>query len=141
MPTYIGRVLRRFHISPHLAYASPAVYIPPRYGGPLQKPTMLYSTSPPRLLLQFATALFLTSIIPVVDYSAAEAEYGPLLLASCEGAMLKSILASLGYPQSSTIIHCDNACAVGIANYAITPCRINSMDMQFHWIHLAYNLQ
>ena len=80
--------------------------------------------SPPSLLLQSPLSC---SIIPVVDCSVAEAEYGALLLASCEGAMLPSILASLGYPQSSSIINCDNACA----NYTITPCRTNSMDMHF----------
>ena len=78
--------------------------------------------------------LALSFIIPVVVSSVAEAEYGALFLAGREGVTLRSILANLGYSQSSTTIYCDNACAVGIATDTITPRRTKSMDMQFHWI-------
>lgn len=76
----------------------------------------------------------ISNIIPVVVSSVAEAEYAALFLNGREGAMLRTILHDLGYPQSSTTIYCDNACAVGIATDTVTPKRTKSMDMQFHWI-------
>ena len=76
----------------------------------------------------------ISSIIPVVVSSVAEAEYAALFIAGRDGAMLRNILTSLGYPQSATTIFCDNACAVSIANDTITPRRTKSIDMQFHWI-------
>jgi hypothetical protein len=76
----------------------------------------------------------ISNIIPVVVSSVAEAEYAALFLNGREGAMLRTILHDLGYPQPSTTIYCDNACAVGIATDTVTPKRTKSMDMQFHWI-------
>ena len=76
----------------------------------------------------------ISSIIPVVVSSVAEAEYAALFIAGRGGAMLRNILTSLGYPQSATTIFCDNACAFSITNYTITPRRTQSIDMQFHWI-------
>jgi hypothetical protein len=76
----------------------------------------------------------ISSLIPVVVSSVAEAEYAALFLAGREGVMLRNILHSLGYPQSATTIFCDNACAVGIATDTLTPRRTKSIDMNFHWI-------
>jgi Reverse transcriptase (RNA-dependent DNA polymerase) len=76
----------------------------------------------------------ISSVIPVVVSSVAEAEYAALFIAGRDGAMLRNILNSLGYPQLPTSIFCDNACAVGIANDTITPRRTKSIDMNFHWI-------
>lgn len=75
-----------------------------------------------------------SSIIPVVVSSVAEAEYAALFMAGRDGAALRTVLDSLGYPQPATTIFCDNACAVGIASDTVTPRRTKSMDMQFHWI-------
>ena len=76
----------------------------------------------------------ISAIIPVVVASVAEAEYAALFIAGRNGATLRAILNSLGYPQPATTIFCDNACAVGIATDTVTPRRTKSMDMQFHWI-------
>ena len=74
------------------------------------------------------------SIIPSVVASAAEAEYAALFYAGRDGAWLRNILQSLGYPQPPTIILCDNKCAEGIALDTIKPKRTKSIDMRFHWI-------
>ena len=76
----------------------------------------------------------LSTIIPSVVASVAEAEYAALFLAGQEGVWLRQILNSLGYPQSPTTIFCDNQCAVGIALDTIKPKRTKSIDMRFHWM-------
>ena len=75
-----------------------------------------------------------STIIPVVVASVAEAEYAALFLNAREGAHLRQVLHDIGYPQPTTDILCDNACAVGIASDTITPKQTKSIDMQFHWI-------
>lgn len=76
----------------------------------------------------------LSSIIPAVVASVAEAEYAALFHAGQEGIWLRHILQSLGYPQPPTTILCDNKCAEGIALDTIKPKRTKSIDMRFHWI-------
>ena len=75
-----------------------------------------------------------SSIIPVVVSSAAEAEYGGLFLAAQRGAHLRNTLADLGYPQDSTLLLCDNECAVGISTDTVKAKRSKSIDMRFHWV-------
>lgn len=233
MPGYINKILKRFNISPSARASTPAVYTPPSYGNPSQKPacdttapldpddiktlqeqvgSLLYyarSVDPTilpavttisslqskptkavaaamtrllhycaaypdnsivfhacdmRLVIQsdasylsrpnarsVAGGVFyllnkdtslkhngpchaISSLIPVVVASVAEAEYAALFINGREGAMLRTILNNLGYPQPSTPMYCDNACAVGIATDTITPKRTKSIDMNFHWI-------
>ena len=78
--------------------------------------------------------LALSTLIPAVVASAAEAEYAALFIVGQEAANLRNILADLGYPQQPTVILCDNACAVGIANNTVKQRRSKSIDMRFHWI-------
>ena len=78
--------------------------------------------------------LAVSTIIPVVVASVAEAEYAALFMNAKEGAALQNILASIGYPQPSTEILCDNKCAVGLASNTVTPKQTKSIHMQFHWI-------
>lgn len=233
MPGYINKILKRFNISPTARASTPAVYTPPSYGNPSQKPacditdpldpddiktlqeqvgSLLYyarSVDPTilpavttisslqskptkavaaamtrllhycaaypdnsivfhacdmRLVIQsdasylsrpnarsVAGGVFyllnkdnslkhngpchaISSLIPVVVASVAEAEYAALFINGREGAMLRTILKDLGYPQPTTPMYCDNACAVGIATDTITPKRTKSIDMNFHWI-------
>ena len=233
MPGYINKILKRFNISPSARASTPAVYTPPSYGNPTQKPShdttapldpdniktlqeqvgsLLYyarSVDPTilpavttisslqskptkavaaamtrllhycaaypdnsivfhacdmRLVIQsdasylsrpnarsVAGGVFyllnkdnslthngpchaISSLIPVVVASVAEAEYAALFINGREGAMLRTILNNLGYPQTTTPLYCDNACAVGIATDTITPKRTKSIDMNFHWI-------
>ena len=76
----------------------------------------------------------LSTIIPAVVASVAEAEYAALFLAGQEGVWLRNILHSLEYPQQATTILCDNKCAEGIALDTIKQKRTKSIDMRFHWI-------
>ena len=78
--------------------------------------------------------LALSTIIPAVVASAAEAEYAALFLAAQEAVNLRNILQDLGYSQSPTNILCDNACAVGLATNTVKQRRSKSIDMRFHWI-------
>ena len=78
--------------------------------------------------------LALSTIIPVVVSSVAEAEYAALFINAKEGVALRNILNSIGYPQPSTEILCDNMCAVGLASNTFTSKQTKSINMQFHWI-------
>jgi hypothetical protein len=51
-----------------------------------------------------------------------------------EGVYCRKILEALGYPQPSTLILCDNECAVGLANNTMKPRKSRSMAMQYHWL-------
>jgi hypothetical protein len=44
------------------------------------------------------------------------------------------ILEALGYPQSPTLILCDNEIAVQIANNSCKAKKSKSMDIRFYWI-------
>ena len=76
----------------------------------------------------------ISSIIPAVVASVAEAEYAALFRDGQQGASLRHILNALGYPQPATVILCDNKCAHGIATDTIKPKRTKSVDMKSHWI-------
>ena len=78
--------------------------------------------------------LALSTIIPVVVSSVAEAEYAAVFMNAREGSALRTILDSIGYPQPTTEILCDNMCAVGLASDTIAPKQTKSINMQFHWI-------
>ena len=76
----------------------------------------------------------ISSIIPAVVASVAEAEYAALFLNGQEAVSLRDSLTALGYPQPATAILCDNKCAQGIATDTVKPKRTKSVDMKFHWI-------
>ncbi len=77
----------------------------------------------------------ISSIIPTVCASAAEAEYAACFLNGQIIIWLRAILAVLGYPQDSpTRMRCDNQCAVGLANNTVKPKRSKAIDMRYHWI-------
>ena len=75
--------------------------------------------------------LALSSIIPVVVASVAEAEYAAVFINAKEGVAPRNILHIIGYPQPSTEILWDNMCAVGLASSTITPKNTKSI---LHWI-------
>ena len=75
-----------------------------------------------------------SSIIPSVVASAAEAEYAALFLLALDGEYLRQVLASMGYKQLPTLILCDNQCAVGMASNSVKAKRTKSLDMRYHWI-------
>ena len=78
--------------------------------------------------------LAVSSVIPVVVASAAEAELGSLFMNAQHGAEIRCILEDLGYPQPPTIILCDNSCAVGIAQKSIQQKHSKAIDMRFYWV-------
>ena len=75
-----------------------------------------------------------SSIIPSVVASAAEAEYAALFMLAQEGEYLRRVLDNMGYPQTPTLILCDNQCAVGLATNTVKAKRTKSIDMRYHWI-------
>ena len=77
---------------------------------------------------------YISCVIPTVCSSVAEAEYAALFLAGREATNARTILTDLGYPQHTTPIICDNACAVGIANATVKQKRSKAIDMRYHWI-------
>ena len=72
----------------------------------------------------------MSTIIPTVCASSAEAEYASLFLICREATNARNILADLGYPQDTTAVICDNKCAVGIANDDIKLKRSKAIDMR-----------
>ena len=78
--------------------------------------------------------LAVSSVIPVVVASAAEAELGSLFMNAQHGAEIRCILEDLGYPQPPTTILCDNSCAVGIAQKSIQQKHSKAIDMRFYWV-------
>lgn len=51
-----------------------------------------------------------------------------------EGEYLRRVLDNIGYPQTPTLILCDNQCAVGLATNTVKAKRTKSTDMRYHWI-------
>lgn len=76
----------------------------------------------------------ISTIIPSVVGSAFEAEYAAMYLNATTAEGIRSTLADLGYPQSSTPITSDNQCAVGVANRTVKQRRSKAIDMRYHWI-------
>ena len=66
--------------------------------------------------------------------SAAEAEYGALLLNGQAAVPIRTTLTVMHHPQTTTPIHVDNSTAVGISNKSIKQKRYKAMDMRFHRI-------
>ena len=77
---------------------------------------------------------YLSCIINTVVASATEAEYAALFLVGREATSASQTLIDLGHPQQATLIICDNACAVGIANRAVKQKQSKSINMRYHWI-------
>jgi hypothetical protein len=61
----------------------------------------------------------LCTILRFVVTSAAEAELGALFLNCKEGVILRMTLEELGHLQPKTMVHCNNATTVGIANNSV----------------------
>ena len=82
---------------------------------------------------------YISTVIPTVCSSVAEAEYAALFLTGRAITNIRTILEDLGYPQQTTNIICDNACAVGIANGSVKQKRSKAIDMRYHWIRDQVN--
>ena len=82
-----------------------------------------------------------SSIIPSVVASVAEAEYAALFMLAQEGEYLRRVLDDMRYPQAPTLILCDNQCAVGLATNSLKAKRTKSIDMRYHWIQNRVHFQ
>jgi len=74
-----------------------------------------------------------STIIPSVVASVAEAEFASLFLNGMTAEMLRTTLADLGYPQGATPIFVDNQCAVGLANDTMKQRRAKGFDLKYNW--------
>ncbi len=76
----------------------------------------------------------LCAILCFVVASPAEAELGALFLNCKEGMIFRLTLEELGHPQPKSLIHCNNATAVGIANNAVNRQCLRFMEMPYFWV-------
>lgn len=79
----------------------------------------------------------ISSIMPHVMASAAEAEYGGLYTLATAAAWARTILTALGHPQPlhpGTPLFVDNDCARAVANRNAKQRRSKAFDMRLHWI-------
>jgi hypothetical protein len=70
------------------------------------------------LILPFITALFFATALACLVACCAAASEAECAGVFCNGQVVvdeRAILSSLGHPQHTTIIFCDNECAVGLA--------------------------
>jgi hypothetical protein len=77
---------------------------------------------------------YFSSIIAVVCASAAEAEYAALFMTARMLIPIRMLLVDLGYEQEATLILCDNAVAVKLANATLVEKRSKTFDNRFHWV-------
>ncbi len=64
----------------------------------------------------------------------AEAELGALYHNCQTGIIFLLTLAEMGHPQPQTLVHCNNATAVGITNNTMKRQWSQSMNMRFFWV-------
>jgi hypothetical protein len=75
-----------------------------------------------------------SNIMRNVLASATEAEVGALFHNAQDGAMFRTTLEEMGYPQPPTPIKTDNAAAEGIINDKVKQRRSKAIDMRFYWV-------
>jgi hypothetical protein len=66
--------------------------------------------------------------------SATEAEVAALFHNAQDGAMFRTTLGEMGWPQPATPIKTDNAVAEGIINDKVKQRRSKAIDMRFYWV-------
>ena len=76
----------------------------------------------------------ISSIIPTVVSSAAEAELAGLFINAQLASASLTTLRDLGYPQSAAPIITDNTTAKGIADQSVRLKRSKAIDMRYFWI-------
>ena len=75
-----------------------------------------------------------SQIIPNVTSSIGEAEYAGVFIMAQRGCILQNILASIGHPQTGTIIVTDNTTADNAANKRSKIKKLQTTAMRHHWI-------
>ena len=74
-----------------------------------------------------------STTIPVVTAAVSESEYAGVFANGQVAVDERSILSSLGYPQTPTTILCDNECACGLASETVRAKKSKAIDMRFDW--------
>ena len=74
-----------------------------------------------------------STTIPVVTAAVSESEYAGVFANGQVTVDERTILSSLGYPQTPTTILCDNECACGLASETVRTKKSKSIDMRFDW--------
>ena len=64
----------------------------------------------------------------------AEAEYVAVFDVAQRLAYLRKLAESLGYPQGTIIIECDNECAVKLSNNNSHERKLRHVAMRYHWV-------
>ncbi len=75
-----------------------------------------------------------STILRFVVASAAEDELSALYHNCQVGIIFRLTLTEMGHPQPKTLVHCDNATVVGIANNSTKRQQLRSMEMRFFWV-------
>jgi hypothetical protein len=88
----------------------------------------------------------LCTILRFVIALAAEAELRALFLNCKDGMIFQMALEELGHPQPKTMVHGNNATAIGIVNNTVKRQRSQSMEMRYFWLcdkvaQNAYNVK
>ena len=76
----------------------------------------------------------IAQIIKAVMASAAKAEIDAISINVKEAVPLRKTLLEMRHPQPRTPIQTDNSAANAVVNNNVPPCRLTSMDMNFHWL-------
>ncbi len=76
----------------------------------------------------------LCTILRFVVALVAKAELGALFLNSKEGIIFWLTLEELSHPQLQTLVHCNNATTVGIANNTVKWQQLQSTEMRYFWV-------
>ena len=79
----------------------------------------------------------ISTVIPQVVASAAEAEYAACYIVGTSVARARATLEDLGFPQPThpgTPLFTDNNCAKDIAARLAKQRRSKAMDMRYHWV-------
>ena len=79
--------------------------------------------------------LVVCKIIHNIMASAAEAEYGTILVNAQKAVPIRTTLTEMGWKQGPTAIQVDNSTAVGITTKDFRQNKSKAMDMRFYWIN------
>jgi hypothetical protein len=75
-----------------------------------------------------------TTILRFVVASAAKAELGALFHNCQDGIIFRQTPEDLGHTQPQTLVHCNNATAIGIANNTVKRQQSRLMELRFFWV-------
>ena len=78
-----------------------------------------------------------SKIQKTISVSSAEAEYIALFECALRMVYLKKLCELFGHAQKSSLIACDNTCAVGLANGTVADAKTKHVRRKFHWIREA----